>query len=157
MDSSDSCMKLHLEQAAGCRVFTGYGDGYVAVNEVRHDNPVVVTADTLTPWEVATFETLAVDHFSSLLAFSPEIVLLGTGARLRFPPPALTQPLTAARVGIEVMTRALPVALLMCELRGPQGPGRVSSNRPSKPYRGTGLQIGKSIGWTARCAPKHER
>ena len=100
-------MKLQLEQAAGRCVFTGYGNGYVAVNDVRHGYPVVVMADTLKAWEVATFESLAVGHFAGLLALSPEIVLLGTGALLRFPAPALTQPLTAAWVGVEVMdTRA---------------------------------------------------
>jgi uncharacterized protein len=100
-------MKLQLEQTAGRCVFTGYGNGYVSVNEVRHDGPVVVIGDTLTAWEVTAFETLAAGHFENLLALSPEIVLLGTGATLRFPAPALTKPLTAAGVGIEVMdTRA---------------------------------------------------
>ena len=42
-----------------------------------------------------------------LLATSPEIVLLGTGATQRFPHPKLTAPLLRARVGLEVMdTRA---------------------------------------------------
>jgi uncharacterized protein len=38
-----------------------------------------------------------------LLDFSPELVLLGTGPRQRFPRPALLRPLIEARVGFEVM------------------------------------------------------
>ena len=100
-------MKLSLEPAEGRCVFTGYGDGYIAVNDVRHGYPVIVLADAVKVWEVTAFEALAAGHLMNLLTFSPEIVLLGTGARLRFPAPALTQPLTVAGVGIEVMdTRA---------------------------------------------------
>jgi uncharacterized protein len=36
----------------------------------------------------------------------PEIVLLGTGARLRFPPMALLRPLSGAAIGYEVMDTA---------------------------------------------------
>ena len=79
----------------------------MAVNDVRHTHPVLVMTDALQPWEATAFETLAASHFLDLLAFNPEIVLLGTGATLRFPAPALTRPLIAAGVGIEVMdTRA---------------------------------------------------
>ena len=45
----------------------------------------------------------ALEHFAGLLTHAPEIVLLGTGAVLHFPGPALTHPLTAAGVGLEVM------------------------------------------------------
>jgi uncharacterized protein len=101
-------MKLQLEQTAGRRVFTSYGDGYVAVNEVRHSRAIVVMADVLQAWEPTAFEALASRHFFELLSFNPEIVLLGTGATLRFPAPALIQPLLAASVGVEVMdTRAV--------------------------------------------------
>ncbi|MBI2225497.1 MAG: hypothetical protein HYU44_11240, partial [Betaproteobacteria bacterium] len=46
---------------------------------------------------------LAASHFEFLLALKPEIVLLGTGAMLRFPSPALSRCLTEAHVGLEVM------------------------------------------------------
>ena len=37
------------------------------------------------------------EHFAPLAALEPEVVLLGTGSRLRFPHPELTAPLAAAR------------------------------------------------------------
>ena len=54
-------------------------------------------------WEAASFEALSEEHFAGLAALAPEIVLLGTGPRLRFPHPRLTRPLTGARIGLEVM------------------------------------------------------
>src|SRR5918911_5118705 len=49
------------------------------------------------------FAHLTVENFSELAALGVEIVLLGTGARQRFPHPRLTAPLGKARVGLEVM------------------------------------------------------
>ena len=96
-------MKLQLEQAAGRCVFTGYGSGYVAVNHTRHERAIVVTPDAVEPWDVSGFSSLEPTHFDRLLAHVPEIVLLGTGAQLRFPPHTLTRPLATARVGLEIM------------------------------------------------------
>ena len=96
-------MKLHLAQAPGKNFFTGYGDGYVAVNQTRHERHLLVMSDRLVPWDVPGFDSLAPPVFEQMLAMDPEIVILGTGAALRFPPPDLMRPLTAAGVGTEVM------------------------------------------------------
>lgn len=100
-------MKLQLEEAAGRCVFTGAGRGYVAVNHTRHECSLLVMGNELRPWTATAFEALASEHFAELLSWKAEIVLLGTGAMLRFPAGALTAPLAAAGVGLEVMdTRA---------------------------------------------------
>ena len=53
------------------------------------------------------FGALSEQDFEGLLASSPEIVLLGSGATQRFPHPGAFAPLMRARVGVEVMdTRA---------------------------------------------------
>ena len=49
------------------------------------------------------FELLQESHFTQLAALGAEIILLGTGARLRFPHPSLTRSLIEARIGLEVM------------------------------------------------------
>jgi len=96
-------MKLQLATPSGQNLFTGYGPGYVAINRVRYDKHIVVAADSITEWNISGFETLGVAHFESLLALKPEIVILGTGATLRFPRRELARLLTAAGVGFEVM------------------------------------------------------
>lgn|SRR5512135_914060 len=100
-------MKLHLAAPGGQNMFTGYGPGYVAVNNVRHEKHIVVTADEIMEWSIGNFEALNAEVFESLLALKPEIVLLGTGSALRFPDPALSRRLATGGIGLEVMdTRA---------------------------------------------------
>ncbi len=43
------------------------------------------------------------DLSGPLAELKPEVVLLGTGTRLRFPHPRLTRALTDAGIGVEVM------------------------------------------------------
>jgi uncharacterized protein len=38
-----------------------------------------------------------------LAELRPEVVILGTGVKLRFPPPSLTRALVEANIGLEVM------------------------------------------------------
>ncbi|MBE0624342.1 MAG: Mth938-like domain-containing protein [Burkholderiales bacterium] len=97
-------MKLHLSNISGINLFTGYGEGYVMVNRQRYARNLVVLRERLvTDWQPAGFDQLGSADFSQLAELKPEIVLLGTGARLRFPRPELTRALLEARIGLEVM------------------------------------------------------
>lgn len=98
-------MKFHLNRADGLNLFTGYGDDYVIVNQVRHAQPsLLVTPELIVPdWQVAGFAALQAQHFAAMLLHNPEIALLGTGNRMRFPHPRLSAALTDAGIGLEVM------------------------------------------------------
>ena len=83
---------------------TGYGAGHVLVNGVRYDKSLIVTPERLIErWGTSGFEALASRDFELVASLKPEVVLLGTGAALRFPVPALFRCLTDARIGLEVM------------------------------------------------------
>lgn len=97
-------MKFEREQPDGRNAFTGYGDGYVEVNRTRHQASLVVSGERLiTDWPVVDVEGLAADHMAAIVALRPEVVLLGTGAKLCFPSHALLAPLYKAGIGVEVM------------------------------------------------------
>ena len=97
-------MKLHLSGLSEQNTFTGYGTGYVLVNHVRYEQSLIVLPDRIIEnWEPKTFEELKAEYFEFLLSLAPEMVLVGTGALLRFPHPSLTKVLTAAGIGVEVM------------------------------------------------------
>jgi uncharacterized protein len=97
-------MKFHLAESTNQNAFTGYGDGYVMVNRVRFERSLVVAPDRLVEdWPVPTLEALTPERVEFLAGLGAEVVLLGTGPRLTFPDPRLLAPLSAARVGIEVM------------------------------------------------------
>ncbi len=97
-------LKLHLSNPSGVNAFTGYGEGYVMVNRQRYERSLVVLHDRIVAeWQPAGFDALSAADFAQLAELKPEIVLLGTGTRLRFPRPELTRALIEARIGLEVM------------------------------------------------------
>lgn len=96
-------MKLHASGLSSLNTFTGYGAGFVTINGVRHESSIIVLPQELIPWDVAGFDALTAESFTGLAAKPLEVVLLGTGDKLRFPHPRLTQALSAARIGLEVM------------------------------------------------------
>lgn len=97
-------MKLHLSRNEGTYQITGYGADFVAVNGVRHDRSIVVMAHTiLTDWRLENVAELSETHVDRLVSLSPEVVLLGTGPKMRFPPMSALRPLIDARIGYEIM------------------------------------------------------
>ena len=96
-------MKFHLSTGSG-NVFTGHRAGYVRLGVVEYSDNILVTPEKIvTGWAVGGFDALAPGDFAAIAALEPEVVLLGTGATLRFPHPRLTRALTDARIGLEVM------------------------------------------------------
>ena len=97
-------MKLHADLNPSLNTVTAYGEGYVEINRQRHEGPLVIRPEgEILAWAVADFEALTGEHFEALLEHGPELVILGTGARQRFPHPRLTVSLARVRIGIEVM------------------------------------------------------
>lgn len=97
-------MKLHLSRPASINLFTGYGPGFVLVNGERIARSVIVMPDQLIDdWSATTFDALQPGQMVRLAELAPEIVLLGTGDRIRFPRPDIMRPLIDAGFGFEVM------------------------------------------------------
>ncbi len=83
---------------------TAYGEGYIAVNGVRHTRSLLLMPQRLeTDWSAGGFETLTEADFARLAQLGCDVLLLGTGSRQRFPQPSLLRPLMTARIGLEVM------------------------------------------------------
>ncbi len=96
-------MKLHADTSTALNTVTAYGPGFIEINKVRHTSAVVLTPAHVDPWPVTSFEALAEADFERLRALDPEVVLLGTGSRQRFPHPRLSRALAEARIGLEAM------------------------------------------------------
>ena len=98
-------MKLHLNTDAGQLLFTGYGKDHVLINGHRHDASLLLIARgiEIAPWAGLGFDALTAAHFEWIAQRELDILLLGTGTRLRFPHPSLTRALMDARIGLEVM------------------------------------------------------
>jgi uncharacterized protein len=96
-------VKLHATASSARNVITAYGEDYVAVNGVRHASSLIVLPESIVPWRPESFDALKSEDFEALKALQAEIILLGTGAKQRFPDPRLTAPLASAGIGVEVM------------------------------------------------------
>ena len=97
-------MKLHAQRTSHLNTVTAYGPGYIEVNGARYrGNLVLLPEAPVQAWDVAGFELLGPGDFRPLLDARPEVVLLGTGSRHRFPAPHLTQALLVAGIAVESM------------------------------------------------------
>lgn len=96
-------MKLQPDRSDAPTI-SGYGPGWVGVDGQKFTQSVVVASDGQNrPWACAAFAELTEDHFNTLSQGQPELVIFGSGARLRFAPPALLRGLMAQRIGVETM------------------------------------------------------
>lgn len=97
-------MKLHSTQTQHYQTVTAYDDAGVEINAVRFSYSLVVLPETApVPWPPTSFDALAIAHFEQIDATSPDVVILGTGARQRFVHPRLISSLTERRIGVECM------------------------------------------------------
>ena len=85
-----------------------YGAGWVGVGSngvaEKIDYSIVIgSRGEKFAWHCSRFEQLTMDHFGLLADLKPELVIFGSGARLRFAPPLFLRSLMAARIGIETM------------------------------------------------------
>ena len=100
-------LKLHADARTELNTVTAYGPGFVEINQSRFEGHLLLTPDEpVQLWPTEGFDALRAEDFAALLALRPEIVLLGTGRRQRFPHPKLTAALTRTGVGVEAMDSA---------------------------------------------------
>lgn len=100
-------MKIQLETGIGRYQVRSYGPGTVKVNDAVYSASLVLAPEqVIVDWPPQRFADLQAEHFNVIAGFRPEVVILGTGARLQFPPPAVLAPLTRAGIGVEVMDTA---------------------------------------------------
>ncbi|MFC5523715.1 Mth938-like domain-containing protein [Polaromonas jejuensis] len=85
-----------------------YGPGWVGlgnngVAEKIEHSIVIGSRGEKFDWNCTRFEQLTAEHFAQLAQTRPELVIFGSGTRLRFPPPAFLRVLMEQRIGLETM------------------------------------------------------
>jgi uncharacterized protein len=100
-------VKFQPDSLDGVNTITRHDAASVWVGNQPHSGSVIVPwIGAVRPWAPADFAALTQAHFDELLQLNPELVIFGSGARLRFPTPALLSGLIAQRVGVESMDTA---------------------------------------------------
>jgi len=100
-------LKFEPDRADGVNQISRQEPGVVWIQAQAHSSSLLVPwSGNVRPWSARSFEGLSSEHFDAVLALQPELVLFGSGARLRFASPSLWQGLIAARIGFETMDTA---------------------------------------------------
>ena len=100
-------MKFQPDSLAGTNTVSRHERGAVWINGVRWEQSLLVPwRGEVQPWPVEGLAALAPGHFEQVLSLKPELVIFGSGERLRFVAPALYRSLIDARIGIETMDTA---------------------------------------------------
>ena len=72
-------MKLHLTQADGQNLITGYSAQWISVNHQRIKHSLIVMPNTLiTDWKIKKFDELNETDFEKMASLKPEVALLDT-------------------------------------------------------------------------------
>jgi uncharacterized protein len=97
-------VKLQSDPHSGANTITGYGDGYIEINKIPYSHAVLLSSDgEILEWAVKSFEELSPADFTQMATLKPELIIIGTGKRQRFPKPELLKTLIEAKIGFEVM------------------------------------------------------
>ncbi len=97
-------MHIQLETGGQANLIRTYAAGRITVNQDSYTRSLIVLpGQIVADWPPQHFEELTLAHFEQLALLSPELVLLGTGRRQRFPRAELLAPLAQAGIGWEVM------------------------------------------------------
>jgi uncharacterized protein len=100
-------LKLNAERIEGTNAITRHSQEGVVVNGQAYTQHVVIPwQGPLLNWAPGGFAGLCEDDFGQLLALKPELIVFGSGNRLRFAAPRLQRVLIDARIGIETMDTA---------------------------------------------------
>ena len=99
-------MKLQPDRS-DVQSISGYGPGWVSVDGQKIGHSVIISSKgERIEWPASRFEDLALGHFEQLARLDCEVLIFGSGSRIRFPQAAWLQPLIARRIGIETMDTA---------------------------------------------------
>lgn len=100
-------MKFQLDEPQGGNSISRHDGQCVWVNGEAYNSSLLVPwKGDVVAWPPARFADLSEHHFEQLLVLRPELVIFGSGSRIRFAKPLLLRSLIAAHIGVETMDLA---------------------------------------------------
>ena len=100
-------MEFHREPADESRAILACAAGEIRLPGRRFTASVILTAGAVVEgWRPPPVERMTIGDFQPALDARPDVLLLGTGASQRLPPPALYAAFAERGIGLEVMDNA---------------------------------------------------
>lgn len=87
------------------QVIDSYGPGRFRISGEEHTGGVIVFPERTLAWPVVEFSEVSIERLEAVIGAEPavEVLLIGCGARMEMPPPALREALRARGIGCDVM------------------------------------------------------
>ena len=100
-------MKLQPDRAIGVNLINACTSEQIVVNgQPWHESILLPAKGDVLPWGATQHGDLSAEHFARIAQASPELVIFGSGPKLRFVNPAFLAALMERRIGIETMDTA---------------------------------------------------
>jgi uncharacterized protein len=97
-------MRLTDDRTAGAFLVRSYAPGELRVGDaVLHRSCLISAGQLVDDWRPQTLDELSEADLAAVFALQPEIVVLGSGERQRFPDPRLLAAIMTRGIGCEVM------------------------------------------------------
>lgn len=98
-------MKIELDTISRDQYrIESYSNDTVVINGTGYSSSLIISPKKLvTGWQVTAFTDLAAQHIDTITELEPEIIILGTGKKVRFPDPQIIAGIFSRDIGFEVM------------------------------------------------------
>ena len=97
-------MKFQPDTSSSGNTITRQEPERIWVGAQAFGRPVLVPwQGAVLPWDTSGFDALTAAHFARIAELEPELVIFGSGPRIRFPHPSLLRALIERRIGVETM------------------------------------------------------
>ena len=98
-------MKIEIDsENANFYKISSYSDDSFKIKDNIIKSNIVISKDRLIEnWFEKAYPHLAVQHLDEIIAWQPEIIILGTGKQLTFPDSEFITYVTSKNIGFEVM------------------------------------------------------
>ncbi len=97
-------MDITQDFAEATYVITAYQPGCVFINDEPHtENLIISPEQVIIPWNTNSISDLSEESCEALISMQPEIVILGSGAKLQMPNPRILELFSRQHIGLETM------------------------------------------------------
>lgn len=96
-------MLLTQDQNPASYIIQQFEAGLIKINDQWHTQSLALSASHLHPIQANTLEELDFSMIEPVLAWQPQILLLGTGPNMKIPSGQLLGPIFESKIGVEFM------------------------------------------------------
>jgi len=100
-------VQFHRDISESINIISAYGPEGIRVSDRLLIPPCIITTSTVIEhWETDDVSELSQDNVQELMELNPELIILGSGETLRFPPAEVGHAINSKGIGFEVMDTA---------------------------------------------------